>query len=293
VLDWYYLEIREERGSFEWYFFDDESALGGVSIRVNDDPALTTRSRLLDTHPGTTSIYDAPLMPGETFSDGQVSITTLSAGGGDATVQITLPEPSPDIAAPSAPTGLRHAFTATGAVLLSWDASTDDTGVTGYAVFRDGLQIASTGDTFYEDVSALAGAHAYTVRADDAAGNRSAASEPHVVDVPGPDPGPGPGSTPGGSSDTGGGPPDRSGPRISIERRPVRNRRLLFVVRARDPSGVARLSIFVDGRRLKTTSGATLRHRWRKRPGRHRVVVRAIDAQGNNSSRVLRLRVRR
>ena len=72
VQDWYYLEIRKSGGVFDSFSLTDW-AVKGVSIRVDDDPALTTRSRLLDTHPGG-SIYDAPLRPGETFSDGHISV---------------------------------------------------------------------------------------------------------------------------------------------------------------------------------------------------------------------------
>ena len=86
VLDWYYLEIRARGGVFDDFSLSD-SVLGGVSIRVNDDPAFSTRSKLLDAHPNSGGIANAPLAPGETFSDGQVNITTVSANGGAATVR--------------------------------------------------------------------------------------------------------------------------------------------------------------------------------------------------------------
>ena len=80
---------------------------------------------------------------------------------------------------------------------------------------------------------------------------------------------------------------------IRLRRKRARNGRLLFVVRARDVSGVAGLDLLVDGRRLRGSDGARLRYRWRKRPGRHTVVVKAVDAEGNRSSLEVRLRVRR
>ncbi len=137
----------------------------------------------------------------------------------------------------------------------------------------------------------------YTVYADDAASNRSSASAPHTVVVPSP-----PGGDPaegadGGDSTSGfeshaGSGSDRSGPVIRLRRKRARNGRLLFVARARDASGVARLDLLVDGRRLRGSDGTRLRYRWRKRPGRHRVVVKAVDAEGNRSSLEVRLRVR-
>ena len=56
---------------------------------------------------------------------------------------------------------------------LTWAASTDDVGVTGYDVFRDGtlLEAASAAVTSYTDSTVLASStHTYTVRARDAAG---------------------------------------------------------------------------------------------------------------------------
>ena len=153
VLDWYYLEVRERGGLFDDFSLGDP-VLGGVSVRVNDDPAWTTISKLLDTHPASGGSANAPLAPGETFSDGQVSVTTVSAGAGDATVEITLPSGPADTQAPSAPSGLSHTFTSGGAVRLAWNASSDNTGVAGYPVFRDGVQIATTGYTYYVDATA-------------------------------------------------------------------------------------------------------------------------------------------
>jgi hypothetical protein len=104
VQDWYYVEIRKPSGPFENFSLTDW-AVKGVSIRVDDDPSQTTRSRLIDTHPGG-SINDAPLQPGETFSDGQISVTTISAGSGSASVAVNMSAPPLDQQAPSAPTGL-------------------------------------------------------------------------------------------------------------------------------------------------------------------------------------------
>ncbi len=297
VLDWYYLEVRERGGLFDDFSLGDP-VLGGVSVRVNDDPAWTTISRLLDTHPASGGSTNAPLAPGETFSDGQVTVTTVSAGAGNATVEITLPSGAADTQAPSAPTGLSHTFTSGGAVRLAWNASSDNTGVSGYPVFRDGVQIATTGYTYYNDATAGTGPHVYTVYADDAASNRSAASPPHTVVVPSSPSGAPGGGAEGGDSTSGfeshaGAGSDRSGPVIRLRRKRARNGRLLFVVRARDVSGVAGLDLLVDGRRLRGSDGARLRYRWRKRPGRHTVVVKAVDAEGNRSSLEVRLRVRR
>jgi chitodextrinase len=72
---------------------------------------------------------------------------------------------------------------------LSWTASTDNVGVTGYEVFRDGALLASVGAvTSYSDTTvAPSTSYSYQVRARDAAGNRSALSGPATVTTPAPD----------------------------------------------------------------------------------------------------------
>lgn len=82
-----------------------------------------------------------------------------------------------DTQAPTAPTGVTAAAKTSSSVSLSWTASTDDTAVTGYDVFRGGVKVGSTTTTSYTDSGLSAStAYSYTVKAKDAAGNVSAAS---------------------------------------------------------------------------------------------------------------------
>jgi chitodextrinase len=65
---------------------------------------------------------------------------------------------------------------------LSWGASTDNTGVTGYKVYRDGVYLGSTTATTYLDNTAQGGTtYGYTVYAYDAAGNTSGPSNTATV----------------------------------------------------------------------------------------------------------------
>jgi cellulose 1,4-beta-cellobiosidase len=48
---------------------------------------------------------------------------------------------TPDTQAPSVPGNVVVAGVSDVSVSLSWDASTDDTGVSGYRVFRDGVEV--------------------------------------------------------------------------------------------------------------------------------------------------------
>jgi hypothetical protein len=83
-----------------------------------------------------------------------------------------------DTQPPTVPTGLTAAARA-GGVDLAWAASSDDAGVVGYSVYRDGVLVANVGGGLlaYTDTSVVPGvAYAYAVDAVDAAGNRSAQS---------------------------------------------------------------------------------------------------------------------
>jgi len=57
----------------------------------------------------------------------------------------------PDTTPPSVPTGLKSSSVASTQLTLSWTASTDNVAVAGYRVFRDGLQVATTSTTTYQD----------------------------------------------------------------------------------------------------------------------------------------------
>lgn len=82
-----------------------------------------------------------------------------------------------DTQAPTAPAGLTATAKTSSSVSLSWSASSDNTGVTGYDVYRNGTKVGSTATTSYTDTGLSAStAYSYTVKAKDAAGNVSAAS---------------------------------------------------------------------------------------------------------------------
>lgn len=85
--------------------------------------------------------------------------------------------PTPDTTAPSAPTGLAATAASSSQINLSWTAATDNVAVTGYDVYRGSTLVGSTSATAYSDTGLTAStAYSYTVKAKDAAGNISAAS---------------------------------------------------------------------------------------------------------------------
>ncbi|MFD5462653.1 glycoside hydrolase family 6 protein [Kitasatospora sp. NPDC127059] len=78
---------------------------------------------------------------------------------------------------PTAPGALTVTGTTSTSVALSWTASTDPAGVTGYSVYRNGTKVATVTGTSYTDSGlSPATAYQYTVTAQDAAGNASPAS---------------------------------------------------------------------------------------------------------------------
>src|SRR5437773_11983984 len=79
-----------------------------------------------------------------------------------------------DTTSPSPPAGLTGAAAGSTGANLSWSASTDNIGVTGYIVRRNGVQVATPAATNYTDTGLSAGAtYSYAVSARDAAGNIS------------------------------------------------------------------------------------------------------------------------
>jgi subtilisin family serine protease len=84
---------------------------------------------------------------------------------------------SGDTTAPSAPTSLKLAIAGTRQAIVYWQPSTDNVGVTGYDVYRDGVKVGTTDAVSFLDEGLVPGTtHRYTVTASDAAGNVSVAS---------------------------------------------------------------------------------------------------------------------
>jgi chitodextrinase len=112
------------------------------------------------THSYTVEAYDAA---GDT-SAASSAVTGSTTNGQDTT-------------APSVPTNVAASNVTGDSATISWTQSSDDTGVAGYDVYRNGTFIGSTTFTSYSDIE-LAGstAYKYTVKAYDPAGNVSAAS---------------------------------------------------------------------------------------------------------------------
>ncbi len=125
----------------------------------------------LATLPGSaTSFTDTAPPPGIALT---YSVVALDAAGNASPAGTATAVTVADTAAPSVPTGLTASRLGAG-VVLSWTASTDNVGVTGYGVYRDGALVTTVTVTTWTDPNPATGAHTYAVDAVDAAGNRSA-----------------------------------------------------------------------------------------------------------------------
>ncbi len=160
------------------------SALANNSliVRVNDTDKIT-----LTNLSGATSTNQRSLRAGIDHYDGTSTNPATITHSAVATSQTTWlgppggTPPPPDTQAPSVPAGVTATAAGTTSIQISWSASTDNTAVSGYHVYRDGgaSPIATVTTPGYTDNGLTAGStHSYTVDAFDAVPNTSAKSSP-------------------------------------------------------------------------------------------------------------------
>lgn len=117
-----------------------------------------------------------------TIADGSVALTARAYDGATPPNQapspaVTVTVENTDRQAPTAPTNLRTTGTKPTAANIAWNASTDNVGVTGYRVSRNGTLITTvTGLTFNDTGLSPSTTYNYSVVAVDAAGNASTAA---------------------------------------------------------------------------------------------------------------------
>ncbi|XEC93009.1 CBM35 domain-containing protein [Paenibacillus tarimensis] len=103
--------------------------------------------------------------------DNTVRATAIGYSGGNVDYLASYTE------APTAPANLSATAVSSSQIDLTWDASTDNGGVAGYKVYRDGVEVGSSTTTSYSDTGLAASTdYNYTVKAYDAEGNLSKAS---------------------------------------------------------------------------------------------------------------------
>jgi chitodextrinase len=92
---------------------------------------------------------------------------------------------SGDTTAPSMPAAPLASVAGPASVSLSWSASVDNVGVTGYRIDRNGVTVGHTTSTSFFDTGLTAGTrYGYSITANDATGNLSGTSAPGYVTLP-------------------------------------------------------------------------------------------------------------
>lgn len=114
------------------------------------------------------------------FSGYLYNVTAVDAANNGSGLSSTLvANTAQDVTPPSVPDNVHETGSTISSVTLAWDASTDDVGVAGYHVYRNGVLVGSPGGTSFTDTGlSVSTNYTYTISAYDAAGNVSAQSAP-------------------------------------------------------------------------------------------------------------------
>jgi chitodextrinase len=244
--------------------FEAESKLRDIGTRSNEvAPAHTTHEANCSS-------------PARCYSNALLLLAIagllIACGGGGSSTATTQAQAG-DTTAPLSPRGLVARAVAASQINLSWTAATDNVGVTGYNVYRGGIQIATLGavTTFQDTGLAASTTYSYTVRAFDAAGNVSAPSSsasdltlPPGLDTTAP-------STPTGLTATA-----ASSSQVNLS-----------WTAATDNVGVAGYNVYRGGIQIATLGAVTAYQNTGLAASTYSYAVEAFDAAGNVSVRTM------
>lgn len=160
----------------------------GVTLTWTTNEAATSQANYGQTVAyGATTTFDTALvtahqqtitglLPGTTYNYRVRSIDAAgneSISGNFIVTTLSVPDSTP----PSVPTSLKINTVTDTQVSLSWATSTDNVGVAGYTVSRNGVSVATTSTTSFTNNGLLPStSYSYTVSAFDQAGNQSGVS---------------------------------------------------------------------------------------------------------------------
>ena len=164
--------------TLNWNASTDNVGVTGYTVYRNGSTFATVGGSVL-------SYKDSSVASATTYS---YSVDAFDAAGNHSAPSAVVSDTTLDWIAPTVPASLTATAPGPTQVNLAWNASTDNVGVTGYTVYRNGTTLATvSGSTLtYSDLTVAANtSYSYTVDAIDAAGNHSAQSAPVSVHVPG------------------------------------------------------------------------------------------------------------
>ncbi|WP_158849563.1 PQQ-dependent sugar dehydrogenase [Saccharothrix deserti] len=163
--------------TFSWSASTDDVAVAFYDVYHD--------GQLMTSVPGTALSADLTVVPGATWG---LYVNARDAAGNvsqaSSTVTVTVPQCQADTEPPTTPTGVTATASGT-TVTVRWTSATDNVGVAGYEVLRDGTQVGSpsgAATTSFTDSGLAANTrYQYQVRARDAQANRSTLSAPVTV----------------------------------------------------------------------------------------------------------------
>ena len=172
--------VGTSRVDLSWSASTDNVGVTGYAITRDGSPLTTVG-------PDTLAYSDTTVAASTTYT---YAVVASDAGGNRSQAAtlgpVTTPDP-PDTSPPSVPGNVQATAPVSNRVDLTWDAASDNRGVTGYVVSRGGAVLTTVTDTAYSDLTVSPSTpYSYTVQAVDAAGNASQASTPATVTTPAP-----------------------------------------------------------------------------------------------------------
>ena len=164
--------VGQTSASLSWTASTDNVGVTGYRLFLNGNQVGAGTA---------TSFGYTGLACGQAYTLGVAAVDAVGNVSGTATTSITTTACA-DTTAPSSPTGLSTSSVGQTSTILSWTASTDNVGVTGYRLFQNGTQVGAAAGTSYSYTGLTCGT-TYTlgVAAADAAGNTSAAATKSVT----------------------------------------------------------------------------------------------------------------
>ena len=158
-----------------WGASTDNIAIGAYDIYRNGTKiASTSQLSYIDTTVKSGMTYSFTVKAADTSNNYSTSSNTA-----------TIMMPTIDTQSPTIPAGLKLVSVSEYQATIAWLASTDNIGVTGYNIYRNGTKIASTASLNFGDATVLPGAsHSYAVAAYDKTGNTSALSPTLAITIP-------------------------------------------------------------------------------------------------------------
>ena len=168
--------------NLSWTASTDNVGVTGYYIQRCVGSGCTNFAQIAEVSGSTTIYVDASVAPLTTYT---YEVIATDAAGNLSTPSNSASATTPaDTTPPTAPTNLTATAASSTQINLSWTASTDNVGVTGYKIDRcegsgctNFAQVGTSTTTSYSDTGLLAStSYGYEVRATDAAGNLGAFS---------------------------------------------------------------------------------------------------------------------